>query len=193
MFGWYDLLEPLYKGGGQTALFIHRSTSVFSDFSGRLSHKNRPGRQRTFLGGPVAGKGIAPESFAVIICAVTQTYFYGYLFLGIFAACSIMLAAALRRRRPIRPEVPAGQKAPDPYSARSPLNNAGRPASENAAETAPHFVMLQAAAVLLFPWAVSFRFLGGEAFIAVILFIGILLLGHRYRVQPGSLSKREIP
>lgn len=50
------------------------------------------------------------------------------------------------------------------------------------------FVIFDVEAVYLFPWAVSFRALGGTGFVEMIVFIGVLLLGLFYAWAKGALE-----
>jgi NAD(P)H-quinone oxidoreductase subunit 3 len=50
------------------------------------------------------------------------------------------------------------------------------------------FVVFDVEALFVFPWAVSFRALGAEAFLAVLAFVGILLVGLIYAWRKGALT-----
>jgi len=50
------------------------------------------------------------------------------------------------------------------------------------------FIVFDALAVLLFPWALVLRALGWSAFSAMAVFLGILLLGWVYAYREGVLA-----
>jgi len=49
------------------------------------------------------------------------------------------------------------------------------------------FVIFDVEALFVFPWAVQFRTLGVEGFLAVMLFVGILFFGLVYAWKNGAL------
>lgn len=50
------------------------------------------------------------------------------------------------------------------------------------------FVVFDVEVIFLFPWAVRFRALGGTGFAAMLVFLGILLLGYAYAWKKGALT-----
>ena len=50
------------------------------------------------------------------------------------------------------------------------------------------FIVFDALAVFLFPWVLVLRGLGWPAFVAMVVFLGILLLGWLYAYREGVLS-----
>ena len=50
------------------------------------------------------------------------------------------------------------------------------------------FVIFDVEALFVFPWAVEFRALGVEGFVAVMVFVGILFLGLIYAWKKGALK-----
>lgn len=50
------------------------------------------------------------------------------------------------------------------------------------------FVIFDVEAIFLFPWAVRFKALGGLGFAAMVVFLGILLLGYAYAWKKGALE-----
>ena len=50
------------------------------------------------------------------------------------------------------------------------------------------FIVFDALAVFLFPWALVLRTLGWTAFVPMVLFLGILLLGWLYAYREGVLA-----
>ncbi|MGH7265093.1 MAG: NADH-quinone oxidoreductase subunit A [Candidatus Rokuibacteriota bacterium] len=50
------------------------------------------------------------------------------------------------------------------------------------------FIVFDALAVFLFPWTLVLRVLGWEAFVPMVVFLGILLLGWLYAYREGVLA-----
>lgn len=50
------------------------------------------------------------------------------------------------------------------------------------------FVVFDVEALFVFPWAVQFRALGVEGFVAVMLFVGVLFFGLAYAWKKGALK-----
>ena len=57
--------------------------------------------------------------------------------------------------------------------------------------TAILFVLFDVEIIFMYPWAVNFRELGLEAFIEMILFMGLLLVGFIYVIKKGVLNWQE--
>jgi len=50
------------------------------------------------------------------------------------------------------------------------------------------FIIFDVETVFMFPWAISFKELGFNGFISMIIFIAILLAGYIYIIRKGSLK-----
>lgn len=50
------------------------------------------------------------------------------------------------------------------------------------------FIIFDLEAIFLIPWAVEMRFLGWEGFIAVSIFVGVLVVGLIYEWRKGGLE-----
>lgn len=50
------------------------------------------------------------------------------------------------------------------------------------------FIIFDVETVFMFPWAISFRELGFNGFISMVVFIGILLAGYIYIIRKGALK-----
>ena len=50
------------------------------------------------------------------------------------------------------------------------------------------FIVFDALAVFLFPWVLVLRVLGWQAFVPMVVFLGILLLGWLYAYREGVLA-----
>lgn len=49
------------------------------------------------------------------------------------------------------------------------------------------FVLFDVEVIFMYPWAVNFKDLGVSAFIEMIVFIGLLLVGYFYIIKKGAL------
>lgn len=54
--------------------------------------------------------------------------------------------------------------------------------------TAILFVLFDVEVIFMYPWAVNFKALGTEGFTAMLMFMGLLLLGFIYIVKKGALK-----
>jgi NADH-quinone oxidoreductase subunit A len=50
------------------------------------------------------------------------------------------------------------------------------------------FVLFDVEVVFMYPWAVNFKTFGGEGFVEMIIFIGLLLVGFFYILKKGALE-----
>ncbi|HET8946662.1 MAG TPA: NADH-quinone oxidoreductase subunit A [Candidatus Polarisedimenticolia bacterium] len=105
------------------------------------------------------------------------------LLAALFPAATLLIAAALR---------PGGTRV----EAQGEAYECGVPPSGEARGRIPIrfyllavlFVVFDVEAIFLFPWAVRFRALGGLGFAAMLVFLGILLLGYAYAWKKGALT-----
>ncbi len=54
--------------------------------------------------------------------------------------------------------------------------------------TAILFVLFDVEVIFMYPWATNFKALGSEGFLAMLLFMGLLLLGFIYIIKKGALK-----
>jgi NADH-quinone oxidoreductase subunit A len=120
---------------------------------------------------------------------MNDTYFYKYLFIGIFILFALVFA--------VLPVVLAFFVAPKKPS---PSKNASYECGLEAEGdswiqfrvqyyiVALIFVIFDVETVFIFPWAVSFKELGPEAFGAMAVFIGVLFLGLAYEWKKKTLD-----
>lgn len=102
---------------------------------------------------------------------------------AVFPAATLVIAKALR---------PSGSREPSMTDA----YECGVPPSGEARGRMPIrfyllavlFVIFDVEAIFLFPWAVRFKALGGLGFAAMVVFLGILLLGYAYAWKKGALE-----
>ncbi len=105
------------------------------------------------------------------------------LLAALFPAATLLIAAALR---------PASAR----NEAKGEAYECGVPPSGEARGRTPIrfyllavlFVVFDVEAIFLFPWAVRFRALGSLGFAAMLVFLGILLLGYAYAWKKGALE-----
>jgi len=105
------------------------------------------------------------------------------LLAALFPAATLLIAAALR---------PGGKGE----GAMGEAYECGVPTSGEARGRTPIrfyllavlFVVFDVEVIFLFPWAVRFRGLGGLGFAAMLVFLGILLLGYAYAWKKGALE-----
>jgi NADH-quinone oxidoreductase subunit A len=105
------------------------------------------------------------------------------LLAALFPAATLLIAAALR---------PGGGSA----EAQGDAYECGVPPSGEARGRIPIrfyllavlFVVFDVEAIFLFPWAVRFRGLGAMGFVAMLVFLGFLLLGYAYAWKKGALE-----
>jgi NADH-quinone oxidoreductase subunit A len=101
---------------------------------------------------------------------------------AVFPAATLVIAAVLR---------PSGSRE----KAMGDAYECGVPPSGEAGRTpirfyllAVLFVIFDVEAIFLFPWAVRFKALGVLGFAAMLVFLGILLLGYAYAWKKGALE-----
>ncbi|HEX8658650.1 MAG TPA: NADH-quinone oxidoreductase subunit A [Hymenobacter sp.] len=71
------------------------------------------------------------------------------------------------------------------------VGNARTPISVKYFLTAIVFVLFDVEVIFMYPWAVNFRALGNEGFIAMVLFMAFLLAGFAYIIKKGVLRWNE--
>jgi NADH-quinone oxidoreductase subunit A len=71
------------------------------------------------------------------------------------------------------------------------VGNARTPISVKYFLTAIVFVLFDVEVIFMYPWAVNFRALGQDGFIAMILFMFFLLAGFAYIIKKGILRWNE--
>jgi len=106
------------------------------------------------------------------------------LLAALFPAATLLIAAALR---------PGGGSRNE---AKGEAYECGVPPSGEARGRIPIrfyllavlFVVFDVEAIFLFPWAVRFKALGSFGFAAMLVFLGILLLGYAYAWKKGALE-----
>ena len=111
--------------------------------------------------------------FPILILLVIST---------VLAAVVILLSTFLGPRRPTRRKL-------QPYeSGMTPLGPAQRRMPIKFYLVAVLFILFDIEVIFFYPWAVVFRQLGLFAFIEMLVFVGILLVGYVYAWKKGALE-----
>jgi len=120
---------------------------------------------------------------------MSEAYFYHYLFIGIFALCAvafgtvIILAAKL-----IIPKKPSPSKQATYECGMESKGDSWMQFRVPYYIYALIFVIFDVEVIFLYPWAVSFKRLGPEAFTAAMIFLGILFIGLIYEWAKKTLE-----
>ena len=111
--------------------------------------------------------------FPILILLVIST---------VLAAVVILLSTFLGPRHPT-------QRKLEPYeSGMTPLGPAQRRMPIKFYLVAVLFILFDIEVIFFYPWAVVFRQLGLFAFIEMLVFVGILLVGYVYAWKKGALE-----
>lgn len=118
-----------------------------------------------------------------------EGYFGQYATIGIFALAGMTLVGAtLQLAKLVRPNVPTAQKYTTYESGIDPIGRGWAQSNVRYYIFALLFVIFDVEAVFLFPWAIIFESLGTQAFVEMIIFIGILALALLYAIKKGVLE-----
>ena len=116
-------------------------------------------------------------------------YLEQYLFVGLFALFALVFGMLpLIAARFVTPKKPSKSKQ-DTYECG--LEAEGEPWIQFRAQyyvIALIFIIFDVETVFIYPWAVAFKKLGVEAFWAMMIFVGILVLGLLYEWRKKSLE-----
>ena len=116
-------------------------------------------------------------------------YFGQYVTIGIFTvAGAAIVFGTIAVSRLIAPNVPHPEKYTTYESGIDPIGTGWAQANIRYYIFALLFVMFDVEAVFLFPWAIVFKALGTQAFIEMIVFIGILALALVYAIRKRVLE-----
>ena len=118
-----------------------------------------------------------------------EGYFGSYVTIGIFALVGLVLVfGTLALTRLLRPNVPTSAKILTYESGIDPIGTGWAQANVRYYVFALLFVIFDVEAVFLFPWAMVFEDLGTQAFVEMVIFIGILALALLYAVKKKVLE-----
>ncbi len=118
-----------------------------------------------------------------------EGYFGQYVTIGIFAVVGVVLVfGTFAISRVLAPKVPARDKYTTYESGIDPIGYGWSQANIRYYLFALLFVIFDVEAVFLFPWAVVFERLGTQAFVEMVIFIGILALALLYAIKKRVLE-----
>jgi len=120
---------------------------------------------------------------------VPEGYFGQYFTIGIFIVAGVVLVlgtfALARLMSPFQPHV---EKLTTYESGIDPIGTGWSQANVRYYIFALLFVIFDVEAIFLFPWAVVFERLGTQAFVEMVIFIGILALALLYAIKKKVLE-----
>ncbi len=118
-----------------------------------------------------------------------EGYFGQYITIGIFAVVGVGLVfGTLALSRLLRPNVPHAEKYTTYESGIDPIGSGWAQSNVRYYVFALLFVVFDVEAVFLFPWAIVFERLGTQAFVEMVIFIGILALALLYAIKKRVLE-----
>lgn len=118
-----------------------------------------------------------------------EGYFGQYVTIGIFAVAGLVIVfGTLALSRVLRPHVPHHEKATTYESGIDPIGQGWSQSNVRYYIFALLFVVFDVEAVFLFPWAIVFERLGTQAFVEMVIFIGILALALIYAIKKKVLE-----
>jgi len=120
---------------------------------------------------------------------VPEGYFGQYATIGIFAIAGVLIVVGtIGVSRLIQPRVPHPDKLTTYESGIDPIGQGWSQANVRYYIFALLFVVFDVEAVFLFPWAVVFERLGTQAFVEMLIFIGILAIALIYAIKKKVLE-----
>ncbi len=116
-------------------------------------------------------------------------YLGQYVTIGIFALVGVgLVGVTLQIARLLRPNVPHPEKLTTYESGIDPIGQGWSQSNVRYYIFALLFVIFDVEAVFLFPWAIVFERLGTQAFVEMVIFIGILALALVYAIKKKVLE-----
>lgn len=120
---------------------------------------------------------------------MSRDYFAQYVTIGIFALIgTVLVFGTFALARVLRPDVPTREKVTTYESGIDPVGVGWTQTNVRYYLFALLFVVFDVEAVFLFPWAIVFEDLGTQAFVEMVIFIGILALALVYAIQKKVLE-----
>ena len=118
-----------------------------------------------------------------------RDYFAQYITIGIFALIgTVLVFGTFALSRVLRPNVPSREKTTTYESGIDPVGAGWTQTNVRYYLFALLFVVFDVEAVFLFPWAIVFEDLGTQAFVEMVIFIGILALALLYAIRKKVLE-----
>jgi len=120
---------------------------------------------------------------------VPRDYFAQYITIGIFAVIgTVLVFGTFALSKVLRPNVPSREKFTTYESGIDPVGAGWTQSNVRYYLFALLFVVFDVEAVFLFPWAIVFEDLGTQAFVEMVIFIGILALALLYAIKKKVLE-----
>jgi NADH-quinone oxidoreductase subunit A len=120
---------------------------------------------------------------------VPQGYVGQYVTIGIFAVAGVVIVlGTIAVSRLLQPRVPHTEKLTTYESGIDPIGQGWSQANVRYYIFALLFVVFDVEAVFLFPWAIVFERLGTQAFVEMLIFIGILAIALVYAIKKKVLE-----
>lgn len=118
-----------------------------------------------------------------------RDYFAQYITIGIFAVIgTVLVFGTFALSKVLRPNVPTREKFTTYESGIDPVGAGWTQTNVRYYLFALLFVVFDVEAVFLFPWAIVFEDLGTQAFVEMVIFIGILALALLYAIKKKVLE-----
>lgn len=118
-----------------------------------------------------------------------EGYLGQYITIGVFAVVGVALVfVTLQIARVLRPNVPHPEKYTTYENGIDPIGYGWAQTNVRYYVFALLFVVFDVEALFLFPWAVVFERLGTQAFVEMVIFIGILALALLYAIKKRVLE-----
>ena len=118
-----------------------------------------------------------------------EGYYGQYITIGIFAiVAAVLVMFTLGLSKVLRPDLPSTEKLTTYESGIDPIGVGWGQSSVRYYMFALLFVIFDVEAVFLFPWAIVFERLGTQAFVEMVIFIGILAIALLYAIKKKVLE-----
>jgi NADH-quinone oxidoreductase subunit A len=118
-----------------------------------------------------------------------EGYYGQYITIGVFAiVAAVLVMATLGLGKVLRPDLPNDEKLTTYESGIDPIGVGWGQSSVRYYMFALLFVIFDVEAVFLFPWALVFERMGTQAFVEMIIFIGILAVALLYAIKKRVLE-----
>ena len=118
-----------------------------------------------------------------------EGYFGQYITIGLFAIVGMVLVfGTMGIARVMRPNLPTDEKFTTYESGIDPIGTGWAQTNVRYYVFALLFVVFDVEAVFLFPWAIVFEKFGTQAFVEMVIFIGILALALLYAIKKRVLE-----
>jgi NADH-quinone oxidoreductase subunit A len=121
--------------------------------------------------------------------ATLRDYYAQYVTIGVFTiVAAVLVVGTLQLSRLLRPSHPSAEKLTTYESGIDPIGVGWAQTSVRYYVYALLFVIFDVEAVFLFPWATVFESLGTQAFVEMVIFVGILALALLYAIKKRLLE-----